>query len=536
MEENKDRVQNNGEIKHNVWQPLLLSAMVALGMLMGYKMNDKAERFLAPISSDKNIELGRIEEIIRFIESRYVDKVESEGMISEAINALLSKLDPHSLYIPPSEMTSLSENMDGNFNGIGVQTTQINDTAVITTIVDNSPAKKSDLKQFDQIIKVNDSLVSGIKLPFEKLKDKLRQKESVKLEIKRKGLPNTLIKVIKLENLVIHSADVAYMVKGDIGCIQIDQFTSNTYNEFMTNLEYLHDKMGMRNLIIDLRGNPGGYLPQATKIINQLIPEKEKLIVYTEGRNEQREDYLTNGKAFFSDINKIAVLVDEFSASGSEVIAGAIQDQDRGIIIGRKTFGKGLVQEQFNLTNGGAIRLTTARYFTPSGRCIQKDFTNLEDYENEVYERSLFVENKKHDSLKSKVFKTLIKGRKVYSAGGIDPEIFIKGDSLALEKDYYSLNNHAFEYIVNQILKNKVTLTTEPDFASLSKDFVEYVSSVEKMKSIKLKMLNQAQQKLKENYAFLKSNGDLKSKAKEASKNDKFVKSAVDYFEGRHKL
>jgi carboxyl-terminal processing protease len=537
MEQNIDEI-NSGPVKakYDYLQPLLLAAMVALGMIMGYKMNDKAERLITKINGKHDVSLGRVEEMIRFIESRYVDTVNSDAMVSEAINAMLSKLDPHSVYINPSDLKEVSESMEGNFTGLGIESYYLEDTAVIITIVKDSPASKAGLKQFDQIISVNDTVVAGVGMSFDKIRERLRSSKTAKIEIKRKGSSTTLIKIVKLDNIVIHSADVAYIIKDSIGYIRIEQFSSNTYNEFMTNLEYLHDKKGMRNLIIDLRGNPGGYLPQATKIINQLIREKEKLIVYTEGRKNKREDYFTNGKTFFPNLNKIAVLVDEHSASGSEVIAGAIQDHDRGIIIGRKTYGKGLVQEQFNLSNGGALRLTTARYYTPSGRCIQKEFTDMDTYDNEIYKRSVYENNTKRDSSKTKAFKTLIKGRTVYSGGGIDPEVFIAGDSLLLDKEYPLLDKYALEYLTKQLVTNKLTTTTNVDYKLLTKNFIAYIAAKEKTPEIKIKLLSKAQQELEEHFEYLKSNGDSDARSKIESMNDKFIKSAIDYIEGRIKL
>ncbi len=535
MEQNKSSDKDISRSKYEYLQPLLLATMVALGILFGYKMNDKAERFVSKIDGKHDVSLGRVEEILRFIESRYVDSVKSEELVSEAINAMLSKLDPHSIYIPPSEMQELSEGMEGKFNGVGIESYFLEDTAVILTVVKNSPASKAGLQQFDQIIAVNDTVVAGVKMSFDMIRQKLRSLKTVKVEVKRKNSSTTLIKLVKLDDIVIHSADVAYMVKDDVGYILINQFSSNTYNEFMTNLEYLHDKKGMKHLIVDLRGNPGGYLPQATKILNQLIYEKDKLIVYTEGRNDQRQDYLTNGKAFFNDLDKIVVLVDEYSASGSEVIAGAIQDHDRGIIVGRKTFGKGLVQEQYNLSNGGAIRLTTARYFTPSGRCIQKDFTDMKEYSNEVYKRSIF-KPASHDSLKTKAFKTLALGRKVYSCGGIDPEIFIPGDSMLLDKDYYNLEKYVTEFTAKRVLQNKLSLTVKPNFKTLSNEFLDYISSKEKIAQLKVKYLPQAILLLEQQYEYIKTNGDSGASAKLKTNNDKFILSAIDYIEGRVKL
>jgi carboxyl-terminal processing protease len=521
--------------KYEIWQPMLLAAMVAFGIFIGYKMNDKDERFLSKIDGDKKIELGRVEEMIRFIETRYVDTLNNNVLIESAINGMLNKLDPHSIYIPPKHVSEIAENMDGSFNGIGIETLTIDDTVTIATLIKDSPGHVAGLQQYDQIVAVNDTTVAGMKLAFDKIRDKLKSNgKTVKLEIKRRGNPHTLIKNIKLGAIPIHSADVAYMINDSLGYIQIKQFSSNTYDEFMKQVEYLAEKKGMRHLAIDLRGNPGGYLPQAVKILNQLIVEKDQLLVYTEGRNHTRQDYKTNGKAFFN-LKKIAVLVDENSASGSEVIAGAIQDHDRGIIIGRKSFGKGLVQEQFNLSNGGAIRLTTARYYTPSGRSIQKDFSSLADYEEEAANRSIFKPMKR-DSAKSKEYKTLHLGRKVYSGKGIDPEVFIPGDSLSLYSDYYHLQSYDLEFLTKQIMKGKVRKDDKTNFDLLAKDYIVYVNQKSKKVSTDKSMFAAAKRILAERYHYLMSNGDLNSNTKHTVENDPFLKAAAGYVVGKVKL
>ncbi|MFM2394628.1 MAG: hypothetical protein RLZZ546_2610, partial [Bacteroidota bacterium] len=469
----------NNKPKFEVWQPFLLSIMVVIGMLLGYKMNDKPDRLIEKVKSDEPIAIGRVEEIIRFIESRYVDTVNSEKLISSAINSMILQLDPHSVYIPKSELSDINENMDGNFRGIGIESFFLDDTVSILTIVKDSPADKAGLKQLDQIISIDDTLVAGVKKSFDQIRAMLRKNKALKIEIKRFGSNANLLMVIKSEDIKIHSADVAYMINDSIGYIQIKQFSSNTYQEFMENLEYLYDKKKMKHLVLDLRGNPGGYLPQAVKIMNQLIYEKDKLIVLTKGRNQTRQDYNTNGKAFFR-FDKLAVLIDENSASGSEVIAGAIQDLDRGIIVGRRSFGKGLVQEQFNLSNGAAFRMTTARYFTPSGRSIQKEITSHDTYDQEVQNRQV---NKTELSVKnenSPIFKTLQLGRKVYGGGGISPEIFVKGDSSLNSSEYYVALGHSNAFLLKAMKSKAISFTQNPDYSILTKEFQSYLKSKEK--------------------------------------------------------
>jgi carboxyl-terminal processing protease len=486
MEENKEKIENK---KLDVITPLLLGLMLAIGIFLGYQMNEKSERFISKIGKNQDIKIGRIEEVLRLIETRYVDPINDELLADEALNAIIEKLDPHSMYVPKHDLKDITENMSGSFLGLGIEYQSVKDTPVIIVIKQNTPAQKGGLLQLDQILKVNDTIVTG-KDKADKIRDIVSNSKSVKLELKRKGSISSIIKNIKLEQLPIHSADIGYMVSPNTGYILIEQFSDNTYKEFMAQFEKLYEKEKMRNLIIDLRGNPGGYLPEATKILNQLIPQKDQMLVYTIGRKDGKQEYKTNGKAFFPELDKIAVLVDENSASGSEVIAGAIQDHDRGIIIGRKTFGKGLVQEQYNLGNGSALRLTTARYYTPSGRSIQKKITNLEEYENETIQRSVFEETKRDSS--SRPFYTINMKRKVYDKGGIDPDVFIKGDSIEGDHAYRYISYFSTSFITELLVKNKISLKQTPDFNLYSKDFLTFVANNFKSKNIKLQYLKNA--------------------------------------------
>jgi carboxyl-terminal processing protease len=530
MEENKEKVQNK---KLEIIQPLLLGLVLAIGILFGYKMNDKSDRFITAIGKNQGIKIGRIEEILRHIETRYVDPIDEDAMMDDALTAIMNRLDPHSIYVPENELREINENMSGEFLGLGIEFQYIRDTPTIITYREDGAAAKSGIRQFDQIIKINDSLVIG-KTYENQLRDIIINSEVVKIEYKQKGSKETLIKNIRLTELPLHSANIGYMVNASTGYIMIEQFSDNTYKEFMDQFEDLYQSKRMRNLIIDLRGNPGGYLPEATKILNQLFTEKDQMLVYTVGRKNARQDYKTNGKAFFPELNKIAILVDENSASGSEVIAGAIQDHDRGIIIGRKTFGKGLVQEQYNLASGAALRLTTARYYTPSGRSIQKKYTDLEEYEAEVDNRSKFVISKRDSS--AKVFYTLKLKRKVYDKGGIDPDVFIKADSIESDEDFQHLSYFATAFLTEQVMGNKISLKTKPNFEALSKEFVASIANTRKAKNIRLSFLKNTSDVLKYEYEYIKSNGDVLSRLKAKNVNDPFIKSALDYTEGRIKL
>ncbi len=534
VQDNKEE-QTPAPVKYEIWQPFLIAIAMSIGILVGYKMNDKTERLVKKVDADF-VSLGRVEEVIRFIESRYVDTIPSDSLMEEAVKAVVQHLDPHSMYLSPAELREVNETMDGSFKGIGIESYYIQDTVVVLKVVKGSPADKAGIKQLDQIISVNDTLVAGTKMSFEEIRQRLRSATgSVKLEIKRKGTPQGLLKNVKLDQIAIHSADVAYKIDDSTAYIQITQFSSNTYQEFMENLERLVEKEGAKNLILDLRGNPGGYLPQATKIINQLIREKEKLIVYTQGRNAQRQDYLTNGKAFFN-VGKIAILVDEYSASGSEVIAGAIQDHDRGIIIGRRTYGKGLVQEQFNLSNGGALRLTTAKYFTPAGRSIQKEITDTESYEEEVYRRSPFQSNTRDAQSKAKPYKTLKLHRTVYGGGGIDPEVFIPGDSVEYNQAFHAVQNEVMPFLCMELLKGRISLSREPDWNKLNQGLMLFIQKGKPAYQLAEPMRKKLAALMVQNWHYIKSNGNPVSQAIEQGKDDAFIKSALSYFNGKIQL
>jgi carboxyl-terminal processing protease len=527
-------LQNKHRTKYEIAQPLILALMVVLGMVLGYKMNDKDQKFITKINGQTDIKIGRVEELIRFIESRYVDPLKRDSLEELAINGILHHLDPHSIYVPPSDVNNLQESMEGSFKGIGIETITVDDTVIIATLVKNSPAQLAGLKQYDKIIAINNTPVAGVKDAFNKVRTMLRtQTTSVQLEVKSVGAPSSLIKTVKLGDIPILSADVAYMLNDSVGYIEIKQFSSNTYEEFMKSLEMLVEKNKMKHLVLDMRGNPGGYLPQAVKIVNQLIREKDQLIVYTEGRRGIRQEYKTNGKTFFN-IGKIAVLIDEYSASGSEVIAGAIQDLDRGIIVGRKSFGKGLVQEQFNLSNGGALRLTTARYFTPSGRSIQKSYASHDIYDSEVDNRSLATPSK--PTTENKAYKTLYLGRKVYSGLGIDPEIFIPGDSTAHSPDYYTLLSHDMEYLVKRISLDKTILNKPTNIDALTNGYLSYLKAKKITISASPKVKAEAKKIIQNQIDYLSSNGADIEISKQKSASDAYIKAALGYAEGKVRL
>ena len=443
--------------------------------MAGFKMNDKPEVDLIEnidYPTDQAFMVGRIEEVLRFVENKYVDKINSNDLVEEALLAVFTKLDPHSVYLSASDVNDVAEQMNGSFNGIGIENFIIDDTVNIYDVIKDSPAEKSGLKAFDKIIAINDSLVAGRDLDFSDIRAMLRKEkgENVKVRILRHKTQSTFN--IAVNEVPIPTVSSYLIPEIQTACIKIDRFGSKTYKEFMVEIEKYFLEVTKKedtptkakHLIIDLRDNPGGYLPEATNILCQLFEEKEKLLVYTEGRNNKKNEYKSGGKCFFA-IDQIVVLIDENSASASEIMAGAIQDWDRGFVIGRRSFGKGLVQEQYDLNNGGAIRLTVARYFTPSGRSIQREYNDRELYDEDFSKRhkngDLFNKDStliKKDSLK---YYTLLLKRPVLASGGITPDLFIPMDSIYKNEDFLLIKSLLPEFTYRYVSSNKKLFPNE---------------------------------------------------------------------------
>lgn len=442
---------NTPQKKLNIWLPLLFSLVLVVGMLVGIKMQENPPT-VAAIEMAKRKDLppsalgqGKLEELIRYIEARYVDDVNKDELVKEAIDNILFQLDPHSNYISAEQLKEVNDQLEGHFDGIGIEFLVVDDTVMVISTIDEGPAQTAGVLPGDKIVEIEDSLTVGDNIDFEGLLSKLRGEEGtkVKIGVKRGNELELHHFTIARDKIPVKSVEVAYMIDDKTGLIKINRFSSNTYQEFMQELEKLVDKQGLEHLVIDLRNNPGGYLQEATNILSQLFEEKDKLLVYTEGTNVARSEYKTTGRNFY-DVNNIVVLVDEGSASASEILAGAVQDWDRGVIVGRRTFGKGLVQEQYRLRDGSAIRLTIARYFTPSGRCIQKSYDHRETYDEDITERSLngelYDEGKQEIADTTKFFTGA--GRVVYGGGGIIPDVFIPLDSNLLSTNLITLKQY----------------------------------------------------------------------------------------------
>lgn len=450
--------------KLNIWLPFLFSLVLVIGMLIGTKMQQNPPT-VATIETTKKEDLppsvmgqGKLEELIRYIEARYVDDVNKDELVKEAIDKILFQLDPHSSYISAEQLKSVNDQLEGHFDGIGIEFIVVDDTVMIVKTLEDGPAAKAGLLAGDKIVEIEDSLTVGDNIDFEGILSKLKGEKGTKVEvgIRRLATNEVLHFSVVRDKIPVKSVEVAYMIDDKTGLVKINRFTANTYQEFMEELENLVEKQGMENLIIDLRDNPGGYLQEATNILSQLFKEKDKLLVYTEGVNVSRSDYKTTGRNFF-DVENIAVLMDEGSASASEILAGAIQDWDRGVIVGRRSFGKGLVQEQYRLRDGSAIRLTVARYFTPSGRCIQKPYDSKDHYDDDLAERTINGElygNAEYHSVDTTKYFTGT-GRTVYGGGGIIPDVFVPLDSNLMRTDYLTLRQYVQPFSFRYIEKHR---------------------------------------------------------------------------------
>lgn len=424
----------------NIWLPLLLSFILVVGMLLGFKLQDGDAQ-----TRNLSGKPGAIEELLRLVESKYVDETNREELVETAINNILKELDPHSSYIPASRLQAVNEELDGKFEGVGIQFTLLNDTIFVVTPISGGPADKLGVLAGDKIVMIEDSAVTGIDLTTDDVIDKLKGEKGskVKIGIQRGKSKKIINYTITRDVIPLYSVDAAYMLNEATGYIKVNRFSGTTHEEFMTALEKMVNN-GLQNLVIDLRGNPGGYLTAATKMLDQLFEER-KLLVYTEGRTYARNNYKSTGRQLFP-LDKVAVLIDEGSASASEILAGAVQDHDRGAIIGRRSFGKGLVQEQYNLSDGSALRLTVARYYTPSGRSIQKSYDDMDAYGEEAYNRFKNGELVNQDSVSvadTTKFYTA-EGRVVYGGGGIMPDVFIPIDTTLYANSFYTT---ALQYV-----------------------------------------------------------------------------------------
>lgn len=470
-------------IKHNsiIWYPLVISIAIVLGIVIGNYISTKK------FTLDKD---RKINAVLNLIQSEYVDSIDVKDLVEQAIPAIIGNLDPHSYYIPASDIRAENEKLDGSLSGIGVSFFMMNDTANVDQVIPNGPAEKVGMLAGDRIISVNGESIVGGTLTAEGIRSKIRGEKGtkVKIGVKRNSSKKTLTFTITRDDIPMNTVDVSYMIDDKTGYIKIAQFGKNTYDEFFAALSKLK-KDGASRYIVDLRGNPGGYMEMAILMVNEFL-EQGELIVYTKGRKEREDIQVwSDDQGSFHDA-QVAVLIDEYSASASEIMAGALQDNDRGLVVGRRSFGKGLVQKQIYLPDSSAIRLTIARYYTPSHRCIQKDYTlgDEDDYSKELYDRYTHGELYSADSIKvdkSKIFRTA-NGRIVYGGGGIVPDIFVPNDTTGITTYYRAVANlgllqqYVYTYVdINRDqLKNvktvKQLMGMMPSDDALTYDFVCY--------------------------------------------------------------
>lgn len=470
-------------IKHNsiIWYPLVISIAIVLGIVIGNYISTKK------FTLDKD---RKINAVLNLIQSEYVDSIDVKDLVEQAIPAIIGNLDPHSYYIPASDIRAENEKLDGSMSSIGVSFFMMNDTANVDQVIPNGPAEKVGMLAGDRIISVNGESIVGGTLTAEGIRSKIRGEKGtkVKIGVKRNSSKKTLTFTITRDDIPMNTIDVSYMLDDKTGYIKIAQFGKNTYDEFFAALSKLK-KDGASRYIVDLRGNPGGYMEMAILMVNEFL-EQGELIVYTKGRKEREDIQVwSDDQGSFHDA-QVAVLIDEYSASASEIMAGALQDNDRGLVVGRRSFGKGLVQKQIYLPDSSAIRLTIARYYTPSHRCIQKDYTlgDEDDYSKELYDRYSHGELYSADSIKvdkSKIFRTA-NGRIVYGGGGIVPDIFVPNDTTGITTYYRAVANlgllqqYVYTYVdINRDqLKNvksvKQLMGMMPSDDALTYDFVCY--------------------------------------------------------------
>ncbi len=426
--------------------PIVFAAAIIFGIWIG---NTMAKRGTSnPVINLSTAKQGKLSWIIDQIDKEYVDTIDRDAFVEEIIPDILEKLDPHTVYIPAKDLQEVNEQLDGSFGGIGVQFNIHKDTIIVVMVIAGGPSEQVGLHPGDRIVTVNDSTIAGTGITNNDVMKLLRGPKGTKVGvgIKRSGEPDLLNFEITRGNIPLYSVDVSYMLNDETGYIKVSSFGARTYQEFLVGITKLK-KQGAKNMIVDLRGNQGGYLEAVARMMNEFL-QRGDMIVYTEGKAFPRMEYKADGSGTCKNMN-LVVLLDEYSASASEIFAGATQDNDRGVIVGRRSFGKGLVQNQRSFRDGSALRMTIARYYTASGRCIQKPYENgTEDYYHDIWNRYVHGELDQKDSVhinKNEVFKTL-DGRPVYGGGGIMPDIFVPRDTTGYTDFLGKLNRKALVY------------------------------------------------------------------------------------------
>jgi carboxyl-terminal processing protease len=441
--------------KLQVWLPLVFSIVMIAGMFFGFNLHKQTGSTKGFFALNKR---NSLEEALELIKSRYVDSVHMDTLEEGAIQQMMNGLDPHSVYIPATNLKEVNEDIMGNFEGIGVEFNIFYDTVHVLYVLPGGPSDKAGLQVADRIIKVDNLPIVGKTINSDEVKNLIRGpgNSKVTLTILRDNRPMNVI--VTRGTIPVPSLDAAYMIDKTTGYVKLNKFSESTHVEFMQAMENLQ-KQGLKKLILDLRGNGGGLMNEAVEIADEFL-DGNKLIVYTEGTNAKKREFTARRDGIF-ETGKLAVLVDELSASASEILSGALQDWDRATIVGRRTFGKGLVQEQYELSDGSAIRLTVARYYTPVGRSIQRPYDKGKKvYMEEIWQRYsngqlLYADSNKINQ--GQVYKTLVQKRMVYGGGGIMPDVFVPIDTNNLQKNVTLLylegtfNKFIYNYYVHNL-------------------------------------------------------------------------------------
>ena len=474
--------------KFYIYLPIIFAFILILGVFIGTTFNLNNNIGIIPI--DANYGYNKIGALLRYVQQEYVDSVDESQLIDKTINKMLHNLDPHSSYISAAELQAANEPLKGHFGGIGVEFNIINDTVCVVGVIAGGPAEGMKIFPGDKIITADDKIISGVNISNQEVMNSLKGPTGtkVKVGIKRGDSENLFVFNITRGTIPLYSVDIANMLTDSIGYIKISRFAATTYDEYITAFRKLR-KQGMKKLILDLRGNSGGLLNIAVKLADEFLSESKE-IVYTQGKSRPRKNHIATSKGSFQT-GALVILIDEGSASASEILAGAIQDNDRGIIIGRRSFGKGLVQEQSEFNDGSGVRLTIARYYTPTGRCIQKPYNNgTEEYYAEEEKRFSRGEFTSIDSIKlPDSLKYITPGGKiVYGGGGIVPDIFVPLDISGITRYMNNITNSglmsdfAFKYVDKErkrLKKHKTAKDFNESFQISTTLFNEFITYCE---------------------------------------------------------
>ena len=504
-----------------IYLPIILALILILGIWIGSRLSTVSSGKTETVLFDRSGSHDKLNNIINYIVQDYVDSVSREKLTEDAIYGILDSLDPHSAYIPPEDFSEVEDQLNSNFEGIGVQFRMEKDTIMVIRTIPGGPSEKAGILAGDRIVKINDTVVAGIGFTSRDVVKRLKgpRGTQVKVGISRHSMADLIDFTLIRDVIPTYSIDVAYMVNDSIGYIKLSRFAENTYNEFVEALTRLVAQ-GMTKLILDLRGNVGGFLNAAIRISDEFLPDQQ-LIVYTEGNSRPNNyAYATNRGNF--ENNPLVVLIDEASASASEIVAGAVQDNDRGTIIGRRSFGKGLVQEQLDFPDGSALRLTVARYHTPTGRNIQRSYKNgTREYYEELHQRYVTGEMENPDSV---AFSDTIKyytpkGKVVYGGGGIMPDVYV------------SMTRDDRNILYNRLVNQGIIFQFAFDYTDNHRaDFARYVTADEFIKSFKV------DDRLYEDLmAFARKEG-IDFTAGESSDSEKKIRILLKAFIGRNLL